>query len=259
MTGSPAKAYDRIAADYDRVLERDAWMRRALWRHYLRVFAPGSRLLDVGCGTGLDSLFLARRGFKVTGTDASPLMVAELRRKASAEELDLAARVADADEICASPSGSFDGIISAFAALNTVPDLSRFALCAHSVLAPEGIMIVHMLAPPGIWQSMGMALRGNWREARAVRQQRELTISVCGEPIRHRLLTPEETYAKFFSSAFHCRRVYSLGFLWNQHWNDALPAGIKRIGTHLEPHLGVIRPFRGWGTFFVLELQKRSD
>ena len=38
---------------------------------------PGSRILDVGCGTGRHSVELARRGFKMTGVDISSQMLAE--------------------------------------------------------------------------------------------------------------------------------------------------------------------------------------
>lgn len=48
----------------------------------LAEFAPGSRLLDVGCGQGRHSIELARRGFKVTGIDASQMNIAKACGKA---------------------------------------------------------------------------------------------------------------------------------------------------------------------------------
>lgn len=40
------------------------------------------RALDIGCGTGSYSLFLAREGFQVTGVDVSPSAIAAAREKA---------------------------------------------------------------------------------------------------------------------------------------------------------------------------------
>lgn len=45
--------------------------------------APG-RLLEVGCGTGTNALWLAERGFEVTGLDVSPLAIEQARAKQAA-------------------------------------------------------------------------------------------------------------------------------------------------------------------------------
>jgi len=71
--------YDAVALDYDRHLARDRWMRRALWRHFARTFRPAGHLLDLGCGTGIDALYLASIGMRVTAIDASAGMVDRLR------------------------------------------------------------------------------------------------------------------------------------------------------------------------------------
>ena len=45
------------------------------------------RLLDMGCGTGGHAIPLARRGYKVSGIDRSPEMVAIAKQKAGAQGL----------------------------------------------------------------------------------------------------------------------------------------------------------------------------
>src|SRR4051812_37789268 len=114
-------AYDFIASGYDALMEPDMRMRRAIWRHYRRVFSPGDHVLDFGCGTGTDGLYLARVGLEVTGIDASPGMISQLRKKAEHQGLNIESRVGTLSDLRSFQPGSFDGITSAFAALNTVP------------------------------------------------------------------------------------------------------------------------------------------
>lgn len=69
---------------------------------------PPSSVLDAGCGTGLLSLALARRGCRVTAVDLAPQMVAATRRALHdagfAEQADV--RVGDAE----SAEGTFDAV-----------------------------------------------------------------------------------------------------------------------------------------------------
>ena len=86
-----SRAYTTIASDYDRLVEGDAWMRQVLWDRYLQLFPAGERVLDVGCGTGADAIFLAQQGRLVTGIDISPGMIDQLHTRA--EQTGLADRV----------------------------------------------------------------------------------------------------------------------------------------------------------------------
>jgi ubiquinone/menaquinone biosynthesis C-methylase UbiE len=58
---------------------------------------PGSRVLEVGCGTGRFAVALATRGFHVDAIDASPAMVRATQERARQEELNGVLRCRQAD------------------------------------------------------------------------------------------------------------------------------------------------------------------
>src|SRR5260221_2141223 len=83
-------AFDSVAADYDGPRGNNALiqdMRNEMWRWLDATFAPGSRLIDLGCGTGLDAVRMARAGHQVTATDWSPRMIERTRDRAEREQL----------------------------------------------------------------------------------------------------------------------------------------------------------------------------
>jgi SAM-dependent methyltransferase len=69
---------------------------------------PGSRVLDLGCGTGIASAALARRGMSVTGIDISEPMLAHARKR-----LPEATFVHGSADALAFPDASYDGAASA--------------------------------------------------------------------------------------------------------------------------------------------------
>jgi SAM-dependent methyltransferase len=102
--------------------------------------APGERVLDVGCGAGLDALVAARRvapGGSVVGVDFSEAMVS--RAKAAAEEAGLPVefRVAEAGSLAELATGAFD-IVLANGVLNLNPDRGRLLAEMARVLKPGG-------------------------------------------------------------------------------------------------------------------------
>src|SRR6266853_6768295 len=83
-------AFDSVAADYDGPRGNNALiqdMRSEMWQWLDATFAPGSRLIDLGCGTGLDAVRMARGGHHVTATDWSQRMVDRTSERAEREQL----------------------------------------------------------------------------------------------------------------------------------------------------------------------------
>jgi len=88
--------------------ERKAWDR--ILDLVLRERTPGDAL-DVGCGTGFLSFELAARGYRVTGIDFAPSMLAEARRKAAERAVAIRFEHGDAEQLTF-PSQSFDLVIT---------------------------------------------------------------------------------------------------------------------------------------------------
>lgn len=72
---------------------------------------PGQRILDVGCGNGLISAYLAQRsGAHVTGLDYIPAAIDQARQRAAAGSLPLAFFVADLNQLDL-PAAAYDLIV----------------------------------------------------------------------------------------------------------------------------------------------------
>ena len=102
------RAYDASATDYlERTADLPASIASAIGR-FVEVVPPGSRVLEVGSGSGRDALALERAGLSVRRTDITPAFVDLLRdRGHQADQLDpLVDDLADP----ATPDAAYDGV-----------------------------------------------------------------------------------------------------------------------------------------------------
>ena len=103
-----------MAGDYDcfsRYLEGSAK------EFYERLhIPPGSRLLDVGCGSGQLALMAAKDGLYVTGVDIAGNLIDRARSRAQAEGLTVRFEEADAEALPFA-DGSFDAVASLIGAM----------------------------------------------------------------------------------------------------------------------------------------------
>lgn len=79
-TGELAATYDRIANDYAEDHKHDTWS-LAMVERFVQLLSKRARVLDVGCGPGWEARRFARAGFRVTGIDISPKLIALAKRR----------------------------------------------------------------------------------------------------------------------------------------------------------------------------------
>ncbi|GIE96355.1 class I SAM-dependent DNA methyltransferase [Paractinoplanes rishiriensis] len=132
-------AYDTVAADYADVLR--GFMADATWdRAVLNAFAElvDGPVVDVGCGPGRITGYLAERGLDVSGIDLSPQMVEVARREHPGVSFRvgslLALDLADA---------SINGLVAWYSLVHTPKELLPAAFAEFArVLRPQGHLLI---------------------------------------------------------------------------------------------------------------------
>ena len=104
--------------------------------------SAGSRVLEVGCGTGRFAVALASRGLHVDAIDASPGMVSATRERARQERLDAVLRCRQADVQRLDFDQEQFQLVVALGVVPWVPDPSGAVREMARVLAPGGHLLL---------------------------------------------------------------------------------------------------------------------
>ncbi|MCL4558056.1 MAG: polysaccharide deacetylase family protein [Deltaproteobacteria bacterium] len=179
---NPATAfYDGIASSYDdeQKMPLIAVSRRAEHASVMHkldgLIRPTDRVLEIGPGTGMYTMALARRAKDVVAVDVSGSMLKVLEHKAEQEHLANIKYVrGDIREI--SMDGRFNHIC-AFSSLEYVPDLADTVVTLARHLEPGGTFYFTTAHRTffRFWTQIGNAMRqGMWLHARSIREIRTI-------------------------------------------------------------------------------------
>lgn len=106
----------------------------------------GARVLELGCGAGAHTLWMAERGAQVTGLDLSPVMIALAREKARERDLAIDLGVADIGKPLPFAASEFDLVFTS-TALHYVEDIANVCREAARVMKPYARFIASVLHP----------------------------------------------------------------------------------------------------------------
>lgn len=164
--------FDAVAKFYDRDFT-DTWLGQKLRRHVRRriepYLEPGMRVLELGCGTGEDTIWMARKGLHVTATDFSAEMLDIARSKADLEGLD---EPPDFEILnIEAPAGNgdfgpgFDLVWANFGVLNCIESRAPLAHWLDRAVRPDGLVAVTLMGRWCLWEILWFLAHGKGRSA----------------------------------------------------------------------------------------------
>lgn len=261
LRAEPAPSpFDDLASTYDETFTRStagARMRAAVWRRLDGAFPAGSRILEVGCGTGEDAVHLARRGVRVVATDPAAAMVREARAKADRAGVGalVTTQLLDAARLDDLGGEAFDGAFSNFGALNCVSDLAPVAEGLARLVRPGGGVLLCLMGRYVPWE-------WGWFLARGPRSSAFRRLSKSGVAWRglHVSYPPLRDLKRTFGPGFKLAGARAIGAFLPPSYAEAWAARHPRLlGAldALERRVEALPPFPSLADHVLLELERR--
>lgn len=160
MHSPSAAAFDELAPNYDASFATTPLgelQRRVVHVRLLEAFQPGNRVIDLGCGTGIDAAALSEHGIQVDGIDESPAMIAAARARMPAASFE----VADLNH-CTFHRASYEGAYANFGAINCIRDLRSFGQRLAAALKPGSRVVLTVMGPYCPWEWLWYGVRGDF-------------------------------------------------------------------------------------------------
>jgi len=118
---------------------------------------PPGAALDIGCGTGDSSIYLAQHGWRVTGVDFVPKALGKAREKAAAKQVAVDFVHADATRLRSEGVGTDFSLIIDNGCLHGMSDGDRDAYVREvTAVAGPGARLLIVAFPPGSFPVRGI-------------------------------------------------------------------------------------------------------
>ncbi len=219
--------FDTVAAEYDAAFTEHRlgrWLRAAVWDRLEAAFAPGDHVLELGCGTGEDAVYLAQRGVRVHATDGADAMLEIARGKAEIQGVGDRITFEQHDLVSLDPNNpptpphshtpkqKYDGCFSNFGALNSLPDRRPLAEALARWIRPGGRLVLVVMGPLCPWEWGWYLARGRVRTA--FRRFRPGGVAHIGEGATMRVWYPSpRRLRKEFGPYFRPLQTTGIGVL----------------------------------------------
>ena len=245
------KYYDNLASDYDtRLVNPQLDYMRTVEDSVLsdNVEDLHGIILDVGCGTGKQTLDLAGQGFDVIGLDISSEMIRIAKKKAEDAGLSIPFVIASADAL-PFKEGCMSMLISMFCAYSHIPEYDRAFCEMHRVLAEEGRVIFTIVNRWNLNWWLRHALVGNRDWIRHALKNRDFVI----DGLWTYYFSRNELKRKMTVAGFQKARVGSVMIFLYPHLQriEADASLYLRVSGRIENMVRWIFPFNGLGYYLL--------
>ena len=259
------RAFDRVAKEYDGPLGNNAIVqqfRQRLWQTVELRVPRGSRLLDLGGGTGLDAVHFARLGYHVQVIDQSSHMIEQVRRRALQEGVAdrVKSQVLGFQDLAALTGTTFDALYSNLGALNCYEPLAELGAICADLLVSGGWLVVSVIGRYCPWEVLAYLLAAQPRKAAWRLTRRVVPVSLRDETIWTRYWTPG-AFARELAPRFDVVNYRGLGVFAPPPYLIGLSERLPFLGRHLfalDDLVGELPVLRSCGDHFLMVLKRRD-
>jgi ubiquinone/menaquinone biosynthesis C-methylase UbiE len=158
------QSYNYDQADNENIILQD--LRMQVYEHTKKFIKPGSRILELNAGTGIDALHFVSQGHVVHATDLSDGMIAQIEKKILVNNLKdrFTVQQLSYENLDAVYGHDFDFVFSNFGGVNCIDDLTTVTRRLPPLLKKDAI-VTWVIMPkicPTEWLAL---LKGNFNFA----------------------------------------------------------------------------------------------
>lgn len=202
--------------------------------------ARGERVLELACGPARVARLLARRGYRVTGLDHRPAMLAFARDEAAREAIPLATLCADMTDFTSEEKyAAASNPLSSFRLLHGDAEADAHLCCVAAALRPGGVYVLDL----GFQASVGepvVTTDAGWEMTRGevtVRGEND-AVTVDDAGLRLRLAWGPGAHLRGYTATTFAERVGACPDLEIESWHPEAGRATGVSEFHLAPAAG---------------------
>src|SRR5271156_2715089 len=259
--------FDAVAERYDESFTSSRIgqaQRASVWKELEKTFRSGDRVLEIGCGTGVDACFLAERGVRVVACDSSSRMIAVTTRRIleSGQQKLVQPLLLRAEDISTLPADeSFDGAFSNFGALNCVQDLQSLVRDLAALLKPGATALLCWMGPCCAWEMIWYLAQGNRNKAFRRLNREGVTARIADGAFIHVHYPSVKLLAHTLAPEFRLQSFKGIGVSvppsYLDHWAQRYPR-LLQLCERAESGLGRTPGIRALADHVLLRFQRTA-
>jgi cyclopropane fatty-acyl-phospholipid synthase-like methyltransferase len=146
---------------------------------------PAGRSLDLGCGTGTNTIYLAQKGWDATGIDFVPRAIDTAKKKAAAAEVSPRLMVGDVTRLAELGIGAGYNLLLDLGCFHSIPDAGReeYVRGASAVAASSATLLLFAFTRREKSSRIGPRGLGPNEVRDRFTDQWELVSELAGQPI----------------------------------------------------------------------------
>lgn len=261
---SVKKGFSKIAEEYEELEESSSliqYKRKIIRNHLLSKTNENDRILELNCGTGIDAVYLANKGFSIVATDISEGMLSVFNQKITDKKFENKITIENKSflDLIDFNQNEFNCLFSNFGGLNCIDqnDLKKVIDDIVELLTPGGSITLVIMPKITPWEWLRI-LKGNKSAFRRLKSG-ETFANVEGEKVKtfyHSARAVKKILNQDFEN-IRVENIFTFGPSGSScHFPEKHSIFFKLL-TKVDKFCNKIGIFKGVGDYYVISASKK--